>query len=327
MRSTKKEDVLPLRFSGKYFGDEETLMRIRLISGTCYIAVLVLAFCLKIFIPNPYGDFCFDILTYAFALIGTFEMLRALKEKTTFSERVLVVAFSAITIPVCAICEVYFKGYGGGMLAVSGCLAALVLALLLLLIINHKETTLESLGMSLLAAVYPTLLLVLLVIINHTAGDAELAKFALNSDIMILFVFVITPFADSLAYVFGRFLRKYFSKKLAPELSPNKTVIGFIGGLVGGAVGATALYFIYNAIVGSFAQMYIWLPVYIGIAMLTAVATALGDLVESCIKRKLNIKDMGKLMPGHGGILDRIDGVLFAAVAVYLCFSVIFMIV
>ena len=273
-------------------------MRIRLITGTCYIAVLVLAFCLKIFIPNPYGDFCFDILTYAFALV----------------------------IPLCALCEVYCKGYGGGMFAVSVCFAALVLALLILLVARHEETTLESLGLSLFAAAYPTLLLSLLVVINHTAGDAALAKFAINSDLMILFVFVTPSFADSLAYVFGRFLRKYFPQKLAPKLSPNKTVVGFIGGLVGGAVGATATYFIYNALVGSFAQTYIWLPVYIGVAMLTAVATALGDLVESCIKRKLDIKDMGKLMPGHGGILDRIDGVLFAAVAVYMCFSVIFLI-
>ena len=253
-------------------------------------------------------------------------MLRAIKEKTTASQRVLVFSFSAITIPVCALCEEFFKSVGGGMLALSACLTAFVLALLLLLISNHEETSFESLGCSLFAAVYPTLLLVVLVVTNHTTGDPKLAEFAINSDLMILFVFVITPFVDSLAYVFGCFLRKYFPKKLAPELSPNKTVIGFIGGLVGGAIGATALYFIYNALVGSFAQTYLWLPVYIGIAMITAVVSVLGDLVESCIKRKLNIKDMGKIMPGHGGILDRIDSSLFATMAVYFCFSVIFII-
>ena len=134
---------------------------------------------------------------------------------------------------------------------------------------------------------------------------------------------MISPFADSLAYVFGRFLKGKFPKKMAPVVSPNKTVIGGIGGLVGGAVGAAILYFAYNAVAGSFAQMYLWLPVYLLIGLLAAAATEFGDLVESCIKRKVDIKDMGKLMPGHGGILDRIDGTQFAAVVVYLSFIII----
>ena len=69
--------------------------------------------------------------------------------------------------------------------------------------------------------------------------------------------------------------------------------------------------------------MYLWLHVYLLIGLLAAAATELGDLVESCIKRKVDIKDMGKLMPGHGGILDRIDGTQFAAVVVYLAFIII----
>ena len=57
--------------------------------------------------------------------------------------------------------------------------------------------------------------------------------------------------------------------------------------------------------------------------LLGAAATEFGDLVESCIKRKVGIKDMGKIMPGHGGVLDRIDGTLFASMVVYLAFSVV----
>ncbi len=69
--------------------------------------------------------------------------------------------------------------------------------------------------------------------------------------------------------------------------------------------------------------MAIWLPVYLLIGLLTAAATEFGDLVESCIKRKADIKDMGRLMPGHGGILDRIDGTQFATVTVYLIFIIL----
>ena len=121
-------------------------------------------------------------------------------------------------------------------------------------------------------------------------------------------------------------MKSKFPKKMAPVVSPNKTVIGGVGGLVGGLVGAAILYFSYNAVAGSFADLAIWLPVYLLIGLLAAAATEFGDLVESCIKRKAEIKDMGRLMPGHGGILDRIDGTQFAAVAVYVAFAVIHLI-
>ena len=100
-------------------------------------------------------------------------------------------------------------------------------------------------------------------------------------------------------------------------------VIGGIGGLVGGVLGAAALYFIYGAVAGTYDNMSLVLPVYLGIGLIGAVATEFGDLVESCIKRKVGIKDMGKIMPGHGGVLDRIDGTLFATLVTYLSFIVI----
>lgn len=291
-------------------------MKIRLLSGSCYVAILIAFFCLKIFVH----DFFFDGLIYAFALIGTFEMLRAVKEKTTGAERAVVYAFAIVTVPACALCE-YF--YGTGVQVVGACLFVLALALLSLLVIAHEQTSLEGLGLSLLSAVYPTFLLCLLVLTNHLGAPAKLAEFAFDSRLLILFIFVVSPCADSIAYVFGRCFKKYFPKKMAPKLSPNKTVIGGIGGLVGGMLGAAILYFAYNAAVGSFDKTYLWLPVYLGVGLIAAVATAFGDLVESCIKRKVGLKDMGKIMPGHGGVLDRIDGTLFATVAVYLAYILV----
>ncbi|MBQ8229074.1 MAG: phosphatidate cytidylyltransferase [Clostridia bacterium] len=295
-------------------------MKIRLLSGSCYVAILIAFFCLKIFVH----DFFFDGLIYAFALIGTFEMLRAVKAKTTTAERAIVYAFATVTVPACALCEYY---YGTGVQVVGGCLFVLALALLSLLVIAHETTSLESLGLSLLSAVYPTFLLCLLVLTNHLGAPAKLTEFAFDSRLLILFIFVVSPCADSIAYVFGRCFKKYFPKKMAPKLSPNKTVIGGIGGLVGGMLGAAILYFAYNGAVGSFEKMYLWLPIYLGIGLFAAIATAFGDLVESCIKRKLELKDMGKIMPGHGGVLDRIDGTLFATVAVYLAYILVALVV
>jgi phosphatidate cytidylyltransferase len=282
---------------------------------------------LKIVVPTvngvPYGDFCFDLLIYAFAWMGTFEMLRAVKDKTGKAERGIVYAFTGVAIPAVALCQ--WK-WGMGLTTIALCFFALAVALLSLLVIAHEKVTLESLGMSLFSAVYPTLLLCLFVMTNYATGSARLARFALDSRIMILFVFVISPCADSIAYVFGKYMRGKFPKKMAPKLSPNKTIIGGIGGLVGGMLGAVVLYFIYNACVGSYDKMAIILPTYIGIGLVTAVATAFGDLVESSIKRKVGLKDMGKIMPGHGGALDRLDGTFFATIVVYVAFTAIHLI-
>ena len=300
-------------------------MKIRLISGSCYIALLVAFYCLKIFVH----DFFFDALLYAFAIIGTFEMLRAMKDGMTKKQRVVVYAFTAICIPACALSEQYL---GAGLQAICFCLLALSVALFSLLVFAHDETSLEGLGKAFLSAVYPTLFLSVLCLGNHLSPPAHLAKYGIDSRLFILFVFVVSPCADSIAYLFGRFLRKYFPKKMAPKLSPNKTVIGGIGGLVGGVLSALVLYFIYSACVGGYEAtgasnpMGIWLPIYLVIGLLGAVATAFGDLVESCIKRKVGLKDMGNIMPGHGGALDRLDSAFFISLATYLAFILLYVI-
>jgi phosphatidate cytidylyltransferase len=143
-----------------------------------------------------------------------------------------------------------------------------------------------------------------------------------NSNLLILFAFLISSLSDTFAYLFGRFLKGKYPKKMAPTISPNKTVVGGIGGVIGGVVGGLVMYFVYNAIfVGSFMDIHVWLPIYLIMGFLVALATEFGDLVESCIKRQVGIKDMGKILPGHGGVLDRIDGTLFATMVVYLTFA------
>ena len=293
-------------------------MKIRLMSGAVYVLLLVVFFCLKVFLP--YGDFYFDALLYVFAWLGTFEMLRAVKEKMTKAERCVVYTFTAVTIPACVVFQQFFS-LGFSVFAI--CVFALAVALLSLLVIRYDETSLENLGLGFLSAVYPTVFLTVMALMNHAVAPLALQEFGFDSRILILFVFVVSPCSDSIAYVFGCSMGKRFPKKMAPKLSPKKTVIGGVGGLVGGVLGAATLYFIYNAVAGSFQQMYIWLPVYLAIGLVASVATMFGDLVESCIKRKVGLKDMGNIMPGHGGALDRLDSVFFSTVVVYFAFALI----
>lgn len=285
-------------------------MKIRLISGSCYIALLIAFYCLKIFVH----DFFFDAFLYLLSLRGTYELIRTLKDKTTSTQRCLVFAFALIAVPAVALAEYFFQV---GMLVMGLAFFVFSLAILCLLVVCYTETTLEGTGLSFLAGLYPTMLLCLVVLANHATAPVALEKFAFDSRLLVLAIFVISPCADSIAYVFGITLRKRFPKKMTPTLSPNKTVIGGVGGLVGGVLGMVVVYFVYNAIFGSFDQMGVWLPVYLAIGLLGSIATEFGDLVESAIKRKIGVKDMGRIMPGHGGVLDRIDSVLFATIVVY----------
>lgn len=122
----------------------------------------------------------------------------------------------------------------------------------------------------------------------------------------VLFMLLTTVATDTGAYAVGRLVG---GPKLAPRISPGKTVAGAVGGVVCGALAAAAL------------AMLLDLEPPVGIALAigaaAAVAGQLGDLAESLLKRSLGVKDLGRLFPGHGGAMDRLDSVLFTAPVVY----------
>ena len=162
---------------------------------------------------------------------------------------------------------------------------------------------------------------------------------AFYSDAAIALVSVVAAVADVFAYTFGRSLGKKFPAKLAPHVSPNKTLVGGFGGLIGGAVGGLAVFFIYYGLshcvrltgIAQFelhAPVFVWqeLPFFIGVGVVIAAFSQFGDLVESAFKRKLGIKDMGNILPGHGGVLDRIDSSLYASLIVAFIFVIRIMI-
>ncbi|MBK1648867.1 hypothetical protein CKO36_09705 [Rhabdochromatium marinum] len=122
---------------------------------------------------------------------------------------------------------------------------------------------------------------------------------------MVLFLLMLVWLTDSGAYFAGR---RFGRRKLAPRLSPGKTIEGVMGGLLAAGLWSLALL----PMAGD------WLS-WIGLAllcMLTAGISVVGDLVESWLKRRRNLKDSGALLPGHGGVLDRLDS-LMAAVPVF----------
>ena len=116
----------------------------------------------------------------------------------------------------------------------------------------------------------------------------------------------------------GRFLGR---NKLCPTVSPNKTIEGAIGGVIGDGIAFVIFALAMNAFCGDFSDesINVWLMFPLG--AVTSIISQIGDLVASSIKRQFNIKDFGKILPGHGGILDRFDSIITVAPFIYLMLS------
>ncbi len=122
-----------------------------------------------------------------------------------------------------------------------------------------------------------------------------------------LLILLVVFFGDTAAYFVGR---QWGTTKLLPSLSPNKTIAGAWGGLIGSLLAASAMWYL------NFRDQS---PVlFLLICVIAGIVAQAGDLFESLLKRVADVKDSGHIMPGHGGVLDRIDGVLFAGPLLYI---------
>ncbi|MES0359684.1 MAG: phosphatidate cytidylyltransferase [Anaerolineales bacterium] len=133
-----------------------------------------------------------------------------------------------------------------------------------------------------------------------------------EGDWWLLLILPIVWIADSGAYFIGR---SFGRRKLSPRLSPKKTWEGYIGGIFVGTLGAVGLVYLWNIWAGPAFSITPLQGALLG--FLLSTITTLGDLGESMIKRQSGVKDSSKLLPGHGGVFDRIDSWLWAAVIGY----------
>lgn len=131
---------------------------------------------------------------------------------------------------------------------------------------------------------------------------------------IIIGIFILIWTNDTFAYIVGKSIGKH---KLYEKISPKKTIEGFLGGIVFAIIASYLISTYY--IEGKEITQYIWL----GFALIVGIFGTIGDLIESKFKRIANVKDSGNIMPGHGGILDRLDSVIFVAPFIFLFYQLL----
>ena len=173
-------------------------------------------------------------------------------------------------------------------------LTVVLLPLLALCFVRDLKRYLSAVSVTLFGALYITLGLSWLTPLRF---DPER-----GGSLVVIFLFVVIWMGDVVAYFVGR---RFGRMQLAPAISPKKTVEGALGGLVGSLAGGAG----FIALFGEPGKM----AVVLAVTAVVAVAGQLGDLAESALKRSAGVKDSSSFLPGHGGLLDRLDSLLVAA--------------
>lgn len=248
--------------------------------------------------PTNILNYAFPALMSAIAFVSTFELLRCvgLQKKLAF---LLPLEAAAIVFPMLA--RIFCNDVK--LFASVSMLCALLLAIYLFAAIVF---TFGKLEMGKIALVFMTDFYVIgafsLVVVLRNQG--EVGRY------LFLMPFIFSWVTDTFAYFCGRLFGKH---KLIPAVSPKKTVEGAIGGVVFGAICTVGYGFAVAKLYG--AQPNYWVLLVAGLFI--PVVSQIGDLVMSAIKREYGIKDFGRMLPGHGGLLDRFDSSI--AVTVVIC--------
>ena len=272
---------------------------IRTASGAVMLVVVLGAMLLS--------QWSFAALMAVIAFGGMWEFYR-FSEKAGYSPMKLLGLFTGTMILCEGLAMMIFFGKANEqtslmlMIMASTALTLIVPLMFICEMYRKSSTPIANIASSVLGALYVALPMALLLTVPMLLGAGKW-----NPWIMIFYIFIIWA-NDVFAYLFGITLGRH---RLFERISPKKSWEGFFGGLLGamamGYVAATVLE----------ANTAMW----IGLALVAAISGVFGDLVESLMKRSVNIKDSGNIIPGHGGWLDRFDALIFSApfVFIYAC--------
>ena len=259
----------------------------RIVTGACLIAVLTLVLCL--------GGWYFAVAVFLATMLAIHEELNALK--VGGHRPVCWTSYVALCLAVPAM-----RFYSS--LAIIPILTVLGF-FVVLQVMRREDPDLVDILVSILPMI--TLVLPGMCLIGLLDSPASLQK------MLLVMVFAVAVGGDTFAYFVGSAIG---GPKLCPHISPNKTVAGAAGGLVGSILCAVAAGRIFTLCFPDFSGFPpIWADMLCG--LFGGIAGQMGDLFASMVKRHCKIKDFGHIFPGHGGMLDRLDSIVFTAIIVY----------
>lgn len=252
-----------------------------------------------------------DALIMSFAFVGTYEMYH------TFRKSEYKNSWGAPLLLCVAIYPLwYFLGYKGILIALS-----LSICLALAVFTFKAEMELKDLLATIFSLIYPMALVSLAFALSR--------EFPCGGTFAISFAIFLPVFSDTLAYLVGSTLGK---RKLCPSISPKKTVAGAIGGLLGSVLCAVTFFLLFDlyavipvGYVTFSDSVAVRAVVFVVLGIVGGVLAEIGDLAASRIKRSMNIKDFGNIFPGHGGVLDRLDSIMFTLVMLFTAFTFMYM--
>ncbi|MBO6015374.1 MAG: phosphatidate cytidylyltransferase [Lachnospiraceae bacterium] len=275
----------------------------RLISGICLLVILAVGLVLG-------GDILLALGVFI-SVVGFYEMMRGTGTLGETDEKGKGATGALFLVGVAGIVAYYF------LLALADgrkllpeqvstqipmlCVTAVVIAILVVYVLTFPKYKAEQIMATVFSFVYAPMMLSYI----YRTRCLEQGVY------LVWLIFISSWMCDTSAYVVGMLIGKH---KMAPKLSPKKSVEGGIGGIVGAAL----LGFVYGLILKKMGMieenaLYFY-PLIAGVG---GLISQIGDLAASAVKRNYKIKDYGKLIPGHGGILDRFDSVIFTAPIIY----------
>lgn len=278
--------------------------------------LLVLVFATILGFRQIFVEFA-DIVGLLICCLGVYEMACAFK-KAEHNTMKCSLIFGCIAIyPLTLVFE---KFLGKGEIGILATLFISVMIAIIEFTFIHKYE-LKDLLATIFILIYPLAMFALFFVVNHS-----------NYGLLAIFLALLIPvMSDTMAYFTGITFK---GRKLCPEISPKKTISGAIGGLLGGIIGAMLVYVLFD-VTGLFVNfnnvgimnlsdsLGISAVIYVAIGLIGGVLSEVGDLGASWIKRKAGIKDFGKIFPGHGGMMDRLDSIIFVLPMVYILINIV----
>lgn len=262
------------------------------------------------------------LFAVALSLLAQFEVMRALGRAEDSPSWIVSMTYATV-LAILFLCDfarpasdsAYLLGSELILyLLIFAAMAAFAVAML------GRSSTFGSATATVFSLVYPALFMEFFyLIILGTKGCFVPSASYVQTLLALLILFVPPICSDTVAYFWGS---KFGKVHIAPVVSPKKTLEGSIAGIIGGAVGALIVYLVGASICASTAYTMLGNAfLYILMGAMLALISQFGDLAASYLKRAVGIKDFGRLLPGHGGVMDRIDSTMFVMPLVYMFLS------